>query len=290
MHYSIIIPAYNEAAELPATLQALRKAMSRQSGSGELIVVDNNSSDATAAVAHAHGADQVIFEPINQISRARNAGAAASSGDYLVFVDADTRIRPELLDASLRGLHSGELIGGGSLVHFEHATTALGQCVIGLWERISTLTNTAAGSFLFCLRDAFEGVGGFDEKLYASEEVRLSNRLKRWGKQRGLRFKIFKEHPALTSARKLDWYSGPQMLGYIFLAPFAVYSRRLCAFWYKRPQSSRLAGPRMLETRKTDSDLDSLMEVACNSRMAKMFLFWKPKAPIAPDERVPVTC
>lgn len=235
MHYSIIIPAYNEAAELPSTLQALHEAMRTQPERGELIVVDNNSSDDTAAVAKAAGADQVVFEPVNQISRARNAGAAASSGEYLIFVDADTRIRPELLSEALQGLQHGKLVGGGSVVHFDQPTNAMGRFGIGLWERISKLTNTAAGSFLFCRRDAFEAEGGFDEKLYASEEVRMSKRLKRWGRKQGLRFEIIAAHPALTSARKLDWYSGPQMLGYILMAPFSVYSRRLCAFWYKRP-------------------------------------------------------
>lgn len=235
MDYSIIIPAYNEAEELPATLGALRVAMRAQPERGELIVVDNNSTDATASIAHANGADLVVFEPINQISRARNAGAAASSGVFLIFVDADTRIQAALLSQSLQGLQSGQLVGGGSVVHFDQPTNAMGRFGIGLWERISKLTNTAAGSFLFCLREAFEAEGGFDEKLYASEEVRMSKRLKRWGRQHKLRFEILTEHPALTSARKLDWYSGPQMLGYILMAPFSVYSRRLCAFWYKRP-------------------------------------------------------
>lgn len=235
MDYSIIIPAYNEAEELPATLDALRHAMATQPEHGELIVVDNNSTDGTAAIAKAGGADHIVFEPINQISRARNAGAAASSGKYLIFVDADTRIHPQLLRESLQGLQHGKLVGGGSVVHFDQPTNTMGRFGIGLWERISKLTNTAAGSYLFCLREAFEAEGGFDEKLYASEEVRMSKRLKRWGRKHNLSFTILTEHPVLTSARKLDWYSGPQMLGYILLAPFSVYSRRLCAFWYKRP-------------------------------------------------------
>ncbi|MGB0259485.1 MAG: glycosyltransferase, partial [Coraliomargarita sp.] len=180
-------------------------------------------------------ADQVVFEPINQISRARNAGAAASSGKHLIFVDADTRISPGLLRDALQGLQSGQLVGGGSVIRFEGEINAMGRFGIRLWERVSRFTNTAAGSYLFCLREAFEAEGGFDEKLYASEEVRMSKRLKRWGRKQGLRFEILDKHPALTSPRKLDWYSGPQMLGYILLAPISVYSRRMCAFWYKRP-------------------------------------------------------
>ena len=237
--YSIIIPAYNEALELPATLAAVRKAMHEQFVPGEIVVVDNNSTDHTAGVARAHGANQVVYEPMNQIARARNAGATVSRGSYLIFVDADTRISPELLTQSLTLLEGGHCVGGGSVVHFEGPINAVGRFGIGLWERISKLTRTAAGSYLFCRRDAFEGAGGFDERLYASEEVRMSRLLKKWGRPRGLSFEIIQSTPAKTSARKLSWYSGPQVLGWVLFMmvfPIAVRWRKLCGFWYQRPQ------------------------------------------------------
>ena len=90
--YSIIIPAYNEAAELPSTLASIRKAMEALSYAGECLVVDNNSTDSTTAVARTHGADLVVQEPINQIARARNAGASKASGRFLIFIDADTKL------------------------------------------------------------------------------------------------------------------------------------------------------------------------------------------------------
>jgi len=238
--YSVIIPAYNEAAELPATLAAIRVAAARLGERCEIVVVDNNSSDDTADVARNHGADRVIFEPYNQIARARNAGAAAARGRYLVFIDADTRIHPQLLRDSIRRLDVGDHVGGGSVIRFEGEVCAVGRFGIGLWERISKLTRVAAGSYLFCTREAFEAVGGFDERLFASEEVRLSHRLKRWGKRRGLCFEILTHAPARTSARKLEWYSGLQTLGWVLFmicVPIAVRSRRLCGFWYNRPET-----------------------------------------------------
>ncbi|MFT5837007.1 MAG: cellulose synthase/poly-beta-1,6-N-acetylglucosamine synthase-like glycosyltransferase [Candidatus Azotimanducaceae bacterium] len=239
--YSIIIPAYNEAAELPATLAAIRTAMDALASEGECIVVDNNSSDATAEVARAHGANLVVHEPINQIARARNAGAAKSRGRYLIFIDADTRIRPELLCEALRLLETTACVGGGSVIKFEGEVSAIGRCGISMWERISKLTRIAAGSFLFCRREAFDAVGGYDEALYASEEVRFSRQIKKWGQRKGLSFQILDCAPALTSARKLNWYSGPQIIGWValmMLMPIAVRSRRLCGFWYKRPKSA----------------------------------------------------
>ncbi len=236
--YSIIIPAYNEAVELPATLDAIRIAMEAQTLSGECIVVDNNSTDDTTEVATREGADQVVFEPINQIARARNSGVRASHGQHLIFVDADTRISATLLSEALRLLESGTCAAGGTIIEFEGDIGPIGRTGIAIWEQISKLTRTAAGSFLFCRRDAFEAVGGFDQKLYASEEVRLSRLLRKWGRERGLSFEIISSAPAHTSARKLQWYSAPKMLGWIFfmmLVPIAVRSRKLCGFWYERP-------------------------------------------------------
>jgi glycosyltransferase involved in cell wall biosynthesis len=236
--YSIIIPAFNEATELPSTLAAIRGAIATQSLNAECIVVDNNSTDMTTQIAEQHGADRVVFEPINQIARARNAGAAVSRGRHLIFIDADTRISANLLAEALRLLESNNCVAGGSLIEFEGDIGPIGQCGISAWECISKLTRTAAGSFFFCRRDAFEAIGGFDQKLYASEEVRMSRLLRKWGRARGLSFEIITSAPAQTSARKLQWYSGPKMLGWIFfmmLVPIAVRSRKLCGFWYERP-------------------------------------------------------
>ena len=236
--YSIILPAYNEAAELPRTLAAVRAAMAACPQPGECVVVDNNSTDGTAEVATAHGADRVVGEPVNQIARARNAGAAAAKGHFLIFVDADTRIPARLLSATLEQLASGTCGGGGSVIRFEGPVTRLGRFGIGLWERISKRTRTAAGSYLFCRRELFAEVGGFDERLYAGEEVRLCRLLRRAARRRGMTFVILDQAPALTSARKLRWYSGPALLGWVLLMallPVAVRSRRLCRFWYWRP-------------------------------------------------------
>ena len=239
LDYSIIIPAYNEAAELPSTLSSIRRAMEAVSLEGECIVVDNNSTDSTTAVARSHGADLVVQEPVNQIARARNAGAAKARGRFLIFIDADTRIQPELLVEALHRLEETPCVGGGSVIKFESEVSALGRIGIGLWEHISRFTRIAAGSFIFCRREAFKAVGGYDESLYASEEVRFSRLIKKWGRSNDLDFVILDKAPALTSARKLNWYSGPQILGWIALMivmPLAVRSRKLCSFWYERPK------------------------------------------------------
>src|SRR5690606_31223532 len=89
---SVVVPAYNEERLLGASLAAIREGLAAFEAAGweaELVVCDNNSTDRTAEIARAAGA-RVVFEPINQISRARNTGARAGSGDWLLFVDADS--------------------------------------------------------------------------------------------------------------------------------------------------------------------------------------------------------
>lgn len=113
--FSIVIPAFNEENYLGNTLDSLRSGMSEISDlKGEIIVVDNNSSDKTAEVATAKGA-RVVFEPINQISKARNTGAKLAKGEYLIFIDADTQVSPELLGLVLKKLRYYNC--GGGLYH-----------------------------------------------------------------------------------------------------------------------------------------------------------------------------
>jgi glycosyltransferase involved in cell wall biosynthesis len=235
--YSIVVPAYNEEPLLPATLAALAEAMRATPLVGEIVVCDNNSTDATAAVARAAGV-RVVGEAMNHISRARNAGALAARGRYLVFVDADTLVPPALLHEALAALASGRVCGGGATVTMHPTPSGIGLWLVRLWNAFSKRVRLAAGSFLFVRRDAFDAVGGFSLKVYASEELWLSRSVKRWGALRGLDFVILEAHPVVTSARKTEWYSESTLfltVLLLFVFPFALRSRALCWLWYRRP-------------------------------------------------------
>src|ERR1051325_9187994 len=88
---SFIVPAHNEEFELSSTLAAIHLAASNAAQPYEIIVVDDASTDATPEIAAQAGA-KVIRINRRQIAAARNAGARAAQGEYLFFVDADTRI------------------------------------------------------------------------------------------------------------------------------------------------------------------------------------------------------
>ena len=235
--YSVIIPAYNEEAYLPATLAALRDAMAGIPLNGEVIVVDNNSDDGTARIAGDSGA-VVVFEPINQISRSRNSGAREAQGRYLVFLDADTSISGELLQEALAGLENGSYCGGGAIVTADEVPPPAAQRAMDLWNYLSVKLGLAAGCFIFCLREGFDQAGGFSERVYASEEIWFSRKLRSWGRGQGLSFLIIAEPPVRTSIRKLHWYSQLRLVflsAPVLLFPPAVFFKGLCSPWYRRP-------------------------------------------------------
>jgi glycosyltransferase involved in cell wall biosynthesis len=211
---SVVIPAYNEERLLPESLAGIRAAMRAFADAGwasELIVCDNNSTDRTAAIAAAAGA-VVVFEPINQIGRARNTGASRATGDWLLFVDADSFPTYELLADVARAIAGGRCLAGGSIITVDGP--ALARAVIGWWNVLSRTMKWAAGSFIFCETAAFRRIGGFGAELYASEEVDLFRRLKRLARQSGRQIVILRRHPMPTSARKLHLYSVREWLAF----------------------------------------------------------------------------
>ena len=234
---SVVIPAFNEEKLIGATLrsiQAAGAAFEKMGWAREMVVCDNNSTDATAALARAAGA-QVVFEPINQIGRARDTGAAAASGEWLVFVDADSRPSRELFADAAAEIQSGRCLAGGCTVRMD-ARSLAGDLGTGLWNQISRIARWTAGSFIFCEKAAFEKIGGFNEELFASEEIDLSRRLKKLARQEGKKIVILHRHPLETSARKLSLYTRLEYLRFLRKAIFnprqTVTSREACKPWY----------------------------------------------------------
>lgn len=234
---SVVVPAFNEERLLPESLRCVRAALpafERRGWACELIVCDNNSTDRTAEVARAAGA-KVVFEPLNQISRARNAGAAQAGGDWLIFVDADSSPTPELFDDVAQLITEGRCMAGGSTVVFADRHPGLAFAG-GVWNAISRLGRLAAGSFIFCEAAAFRETGGFDETLYASEELALFRRLKRLARRKRRSIVILHRHPLLTSGRKLRLYGWGEYLKFIAKTVItggrSLHRREDCAPWY----------------------------------------------------------
>jgi glycosyltransferase involved in cell wall biosynthesis len=234
---SIVVPAFNEEKLLPATLRSVRGASEAFTSRGwgvETIVCDNNSTDRTAEIAKAEGA-RVVFEPINQIARARNSGAAVANGDWIVFVDADSHPSRELFADVAEAILTKRFLAGGVTVRFDRWTPSLWFFTTS-WNIMSRVLKWCAGSFIFVEADAFREIGGFSNELFATEELDLSRRLKKLAKQRGKKMIILRRHPLVTSARKAHLYGYRKYFN--FMLRFArggtrvLRTREQCDIWY----------------------------------------------------------
>jgi glycosyltransferase involved in cell wall biosynthesis len=237
MHLSIIIPAFNEERLIGRCLESVSTSLVHNHKPGlkaDVIVVDNNSTDRTAQLARQAGAC-VVFEPINQIGRARNTGAAAATGDWLLFLDADSLLNPGLLADILAMIEAGKTVGCGSTLAMD-GLLWWANGIFHFWRGMSILFGWAAGALIVCRHDAFRDVGGFPLDLYALEEIQLSKRLKAWGRPRGLRFTILSKHPLETSSRKVTLYSpreiAVQMLRVFLRRKRTLRDKALLSVWY----------------------------------------------------------
>lgn len=192
MALSIIIPALNEEAALPDTLASLARLSPRPH---EIILSDGGSSDRTAALAEAAGLIVIHGHPTGRASQ-MNTGAAHASGDQLCFLHADTLVPTDFVRIVERTLADRK--------------TALGGCVSIMSGRKLRWLTTAhnflktwyaplifrpigflrgcrllfGDQTLFCRREDFEAIDGFDSAQVIMEEADLCQRMVRAGRGR----------------------------------------------------------------------------------------------------------
>lgn len=197
---SFIVPAHNEEAFIGPTLEAIN-ASAREAGvEYEIVVVNDASTDATPEIARKHGAI-VLDVDHRHIAATRNSGARAAKGEFLFFVDADTRIDPQLVIAAIRRLQKGA-VGGGAVCRFGDKAPLYAHLLLWWFNIFGRLSGVCGGAFLFCTRAAFLATGGFDERMFAAEDAQMCWDLKNEG-----RFVILWPK-AVTSGRRLRGAQG----------------------------------------------------------------------------------
>jgi glycosyltransferase involved in cell wall biosynthesis len=225
---SFIVPAHNEQLELPKALEAIRIAAATASQPFEVIVVDDSSTDGTAAIAEKYAA-KIVRVCCRHIAAARNAGARISTGEVLFFVDADTRIAAVHITQAIAALEKGAS-GGSARLQFDRVVPIWAFLGFKLFCALYFTANLGAGAFLFTSRQNFFAAGGFDEQFFAAEETYLSVALKKFG-----RFRILRE-PVITSGRKVRMHRPShvlrQTLAIMFGGPRALRSRDKLDLWY----------------------------------------------------------
>ena len=233
---SFIVPAYNEEQCLLETIDALHQAGLASGETYEVLVIDDGSTDNTAAIAVQHGAI-LVSVAYRQIAATRNAGARVATGDCLVFVDADTVVNDEVVRLAIHAMRNG-VVGGGAGLRFDEPTPLFARFLLRVVVHLFRATRMATGCFLFCTRSGFLAVGGFDERYYGAEEIVMSRALKQVGP-----FVILKQH-VTTSARKIRTYSAIEvmllMTRMALRGTKALKQRKGMEFWY----AERRADPR----------------------------------------------
>ena len=242
---SFIVPAHNEQALIGRALTAIHHAAGTVDEPYEVIVVDDASTDATAEIARRHKAT-VISVGHRHIAATRNSGARAASGERLFFVDADTFISPQLLVAAVRALDKGAA-GGGAPPRLDGPVPLYARLLTFMLSLVMRLASLSGGAFMFCTREAFDTVGGFDERLFGAEDAALSAALAREG-----RFVILWQR-VLTSGRRARAMSGLQMLRLILrvaVTPSRLKNRSMVeGVWYDSNRDGDAVQARSLATR-----------------------------------------
>ncbi len=227
---SCIVPAYNEEVLLGDTLDALFAVLKNLGEPFEVIVADDASTDRTPFIAADHGA-RVITVENRQIAATRNAGARAAKGDMLIFVDADTIVNERVIRGAVGAMRGGAA-GGGCHLEMDGPLPFCARVLTSFFLAVYRGLGFTGGGFLFCTRAAFDAVGGFDETLFATEEVTMTLALRKRG-----RFVLLRD-TVLTSGRKLRSHSTREVAGtylqLIFRGPRFARDRKNLDLWYRR--------------------------------------------------------
>lgn len=183
---SVIIPAYNEERYLPACLDAVIKNMAGKAV--EIIVVDNNSTDGTRAEIERHGGIKYVFEPIKGITRARQRGFEASTGDILAYLDADTQPPAGWIEQIWAQFDRDDELACLSGPYSFYDLSGIRKRISNAWfvgaRPLYAMTGymMVGGNFAI-RRRVLEAMGGFDRSIeFYGEDVDIGRRASRHGR------------------------------------------------------------------------------------------------------------
>jgi len=183
---SIIIPAYNEAAYLPACINAIKQQ--KGAWNVEIIVVDNASTDNTAEVARVRGV-RVVRETSRGVGRARSTGTAQARGRYVLHIDADTRLPHDYLSYVFNRFEQEEHLVclGGIMTWYDKpawintifVTLQIPACYVVCWMSRGALG--PVGNNMTFRKDTYEKTSGFATDRKYGEEADLTRKLHKFG-------------------------------------------------------------------------------------------------------------
>ncbi|MCB0404671.1 MAG: TIGR04283 family arsenosugar biosynthesis glycosyltransferase [Bdellovibrionales bacterium] len=188
MILSVVIPTFNEVDQIEGCLKALRREFR-----GELLVVDGGSTDGTAARAMQAGAR--LYTSEKGIATQCNEGAEEAMGEVLLFLSADSRVRPGWLAAIGQALESPNVVGGGFKLELDDPHWNYRLVEFGGNFRSRYLGVALSDQGLFVRRRVFSRLGGFSQTSLIPHAF-FCRRLKEVGEF------VLLNHGILSSARK----------------------------------------------------------------------------------------
>ncbi len=237
---TVVIPCLNEQATIAEAVADAKAAFASWRGGVEVIVADNVSTDDTAAIARDRGCNVVRVEE-RRIASVRNGGAAAAAGDVLCFIDADSEIHPETFNAIEDSLATGRVVAGATGVRMERWSLGIAVTWV-LFMPMVWLLRMDTG-VVFCRREDFQSIDGYDERRFFAEDVQLLWDLRRVGRRRKQRLARLKKVKALASTRKFDIHGDWHYISDLFrLVPKMLWSPHATndyatKYWYGEQRS-----------------------------------------------------
>ncbi|MDP2932956.1 MAG: glycosyltransferase family A protein [bacterium] len=201
MKITVIVPAYNEEKYIGDCLQSLLN--NPPENLEEIIVVNNASTDNTAAIAARFSRVRVVEEPIKGLTHARQRGMKEAKSELLAYVDADTRINRHWYDVLNRAFSSNPKLVCLSGPYNYYDLGGLNRAWINFYWRLVILTYwmnrcVVIGGNFAARKSALEKMGGFDTSIaFYGEDTNIARRIRSVGK---IRFS--REFTLLTSGRR----------------------------------------------------------------------------------------
>jgi glycosyltransferase involved in cell wall biosynthesis len=190
--FSVVVSALDERADLNRSLRAINRAAQAIRTDAEIVVVVRDAGSSHARLAVSSGAIVVPVLRAN-VAVARNAGAALTTGQILVTIDAGRVMSPLAFAEIERLLATGCYVGGGAVQHPDRHSLAI-DAVMAL-ARLTTYLNGLGGGMYWCRREDFEAIGGFDERVSTVDDFDFARRLRAHGGRTGRRFVNLRQAP-----------------------------------------------------------------------------------------------
>lgn len=175
---SVIITTKNEEQVIASLLRSIKKQTYKRI---EAVLVDNNSTDKTTSIAKTFKVKIFNYGP--ERSSQRNYGAKKAIGDYLLFLDADMRLTPKVVENCINMIHTSKKVGGVVIPEKSIAST--------FWEKVKAFERSFYNEFgdevteaaRFFPKKIFSKVGGYDETITGAEDWDLPETVQEAGFQ-----------------------------------------------------------------------------------------------------------